>query len=130
MRNKEAIALRIMFGITKSGYIGLLAALCCGVWIAAVQRPQGGIDGLYEEWRNALHVGGAYFLYQVVDDVPHLIAGHAPGAVRGKPGERNGTAEISRKDIPAIMFGRAVNHLFRALFVVVLAKVVLDLANR
>ena len=118
-----------MFTITRGGYIGLFVALACGVWVGLIQRPEGGVKELYDEWHNALHIGGAYFLYQVVDDVPHLIAGHSPEQVSKSKEDQRESREISRKDIPGILIGRAVNHFFRGLFVIVLSKLVLGLTN-
>jgi len=113
---------------TVSVTVTLVATLVYTV-ISYLHNGDSSIWAVYEQWRNALHIGLAYFVYQVTDDVPHLIAGRSPISTIDKDGKPE-HKEMDRAQIPNYMLGRVTNHLSRTLFVVVVSQLILKLTNK
>lgn len=96
----------IMVNITNDGYNGLTR--------------------LYDQWRNALHIGAAYFVYQLTDDIPHLVAGRSPVSEMTPEGKRI-NKPMSKEEIPKFMISRVMNHLSKTMFVIIFSQILLSI---
>lgn len=94
------------------------------IMVNVINDGYSGITRLYEQWGNALHIGLAYFVYQLTDDVPHLVAGRSPISEMTPEGKRI-NKPISRSEIPKFITKRIMNHLSKTIFVIIFSQIIL-----
>lgn len=86
------------------------------------------VQDFYNNWKNELIIGAAYFFYQITDDIPMLITGRSPIPIR-----TNGKTDykkMGKRELPRFIALRILSHLSRANFVILASRVILHLSQR
>ena len=96
------------------------------IMVNIINDGYNGIIRLYDQWRNALHIGVAYFVYQLTDDIPHLVAGRSPISEMNSDGKRI-NKPITKDEIPKFMASRIINHLSKTMFVIIFSQIILSI---